>query len=442
LKTKFRDGRLIFFHLKTTQKKYIIKHKKWVSPIHMNWTKKHHHRRHIVKKSKRASIKVDEISTQKAIISTQKRNLPHISELSTSQSEICSKSCICDKVSKDNCVCEKKEITSECLSIDTSTTLTNDFQYTIIINTTTNKLTVTLGTPKKTDHSCEKSGVVSKTIYLSEASVGTIQISINSSETHDLDTTSNKAIQLAYIPCLKKWIVISNNSIETGIETGIENSWIQEQKISGISPDRFVGWDVSLSGDGNTLALGNGLDETLIYVRNGTGTTSTWTFQQKLVGTGVIGAANQGYSVALSYDGNLLAVGGLSDNSGQGAVWIFSRSLGVWTQTDKLVGTGNIGPTAQGCSVALSYDGVIFYLAVGGPGDNGGVGAVWIWNLVGGVWTQKDKLVGTGNIGFSHQGKSVSISDNAFNLAVGGPGDNNNGATWIFSRDFSTNTWT
>ena len=79
----------------------------------------------------------------------------------------------------------------------------------------------------------------------------------------------------------------------------------------------------------------------------------------KLVGTGAVGRlVEQGFSVALSADGNTAVVGGLNDNLGAGAVWVFTRSNGVWTQQgNKLVGTGAVGTADQGVSVALSADG-------------------------------------------------------------------------------------
>src|SRR5262249_53104210 len=46
----------------------------------------------------------------------------------------------------------------------------------------------------------------------------------------------------------------------------------------------------------------------------------------KLVGPGAVGAAQQGTAVALSADGNTAIVGGWSDNSQVGAVWVFTRS--------------------------------------------------------------------------------------------------------------------
>src|SRR5580704_5712534 len=61
----------------------------------------------------------------------------------------------------------------------------------------------------------------------------------------------------------------------------------------------------------------------------------------KLVGTGAVGNASQGISVALSGDGNTAIVGGFNDNGGLGAAWVYTRSGGVWTQQGgKLVGTG------------------------------------------------------------------------------------------------------
>ncbi|MGB6315916.1 MAG: hypothetical protein WBG13_25700, partial [Pseudolabrys sp.] len=86
----------------------------------------------------------------------------------------------------------------------------------------------------------------------------------------------------------------------------------------------------------------------------------------KLVGTGASGVSQQGASVALSADGNTAIVGGPGDNNGQGAAWVYTRSGGVWTQQgNKLVGTGASGVSQQGASVALSADGNT--AIVGGP---------------------------------------------------------------------------
>jgi hypothetical protein len=167
----------------------------------------------------------------------------------------------------------------------------------------------------------------------------------------------------------------------------------------------------------------------------------------KLVGTGAVGTTvYQGQSVAVSADGNTAIVGGFGDNSNVGAAWVYTRSNGVWTQqSSKLVGTDAVGPAYQGWSVALSADGNT--AIVGGWSDNSfvagfGIGAAWVYTRSNGVWTQQgSKLVGTGYVGPASQGYSVSLSADGNTAIVGGPNDNADaGAAWVFTR--SNGVWT
>jgi hypothetical protein len=158
-------------------------------------------------------------------------------------------------------------------------------------------------------------------------------------------------------------------------------------------PSAAVGQSVAISADGNTAILGAPmLEGSFVFVRTGT----TWTQQGPMLsGTGDIGAS-QGSSVAISADGNTAIVGGSSDNNMIGAGWVFVRSGGTWTQQgEKLVGSGITGSTAwQGYSVALSGDGNT--AMIGGPQDDGGIGAAWVFTRSGTTWTQEGtKLVGT-----------------------------------------------
>jgi hypothetical protein len=215
--------------------------------------------------------------------------------------------------------------------------------------------------------------------------------------------------------------------------------WTQQAKLVGNDTlEANQGYSISLSGDGNTLAVGGYTDEdqigaTWIFTRS----LGVWTQQgSKLVGTGGVGFGfyRQGFSVSLSSDGNTVAIGGHRDNAFVGATWIFTRSLGVWTQQgSKLVGTGNIGLSRQGFSVSLSSDGNT--VAIGGSTDNTNVGAIWIFTRSAGVWTQKgSKLIGTGATGGANQGSSVSISPGGSTIVIGGSNDATNiGATWVIA---------
>jgi hypothetical protein len=141
---------------------------------------------------------------------------------------------------------------------------------------------------------------------------------------------------------------------------------------------QLLGQSVALSDDGNTAIVGasvvNGQDgAALLYTRNN----GAWTQSGSLVGTGAIGLASyqgsfQGWSVALSADGNTAIVGGIADNMFVGAVWVYFRSSGVWTQQgNKLVAQNTVGQGKQGSSVALSADGTTAIV--------GGSGGAWIW---------------------------------------------------------------
>ena len=134
--------------------------------------------------------------------------------------------------------------------------------------------------------------------------------------------------------------------------------------------------------------------------------------------------SGQGVSVALSDDGNTAIVGGPYDSRSTGAAWVYTRSGDVWAQQgSKLVGAGTVGSARQGASVALSADGNT--AIVGGPGDNSYAGAAWVFSRSGTVWTQQgSKLVGTGAVGQSGQGVSIALSDDGNTAIVGGAADN------------------
>lgn len=199
------------------------------------------------------------------------------------------------------------------------------------------------------------------------------------------------------------------------------------------------GSSVSVSADGNTALVGgfgdNGdIGAVWVYTR----TNGVWTQQgDKLVGAGAIGAALQGYTVSISADGNTALVGGKNDDSNTGAVWVFTRTEGTWAQQgDKLIGTGATGNVTQGFSTGLSADGntAIF----GGPADNNFRGAAWVFTRTNGEWTQQgSKLVGSGVASnFAAQGVAVSLSADGNTALIGGSRDDEfTGAAWVFTRN-------
>ena len=126
-------------------------------------------------------------------------------------------------------------------------------------------------------------------------------------------------------------------------------------------------------------------------------------------------------AVSLNDLGDVLAVSSLTDNNQIGAVWIYANVAGVWTlQGSKITGPGEIGAGVFGNS--LSFNGVGDILAVGCCFDNGGIGAVYIFNISNSVPVFVAKLLGInfpGNdpiyqfgftINFSADGSTLSVS--------------------------------
>lgn len=229
------------------------------------------------------------------------------------------------------------------------------------------------------------------------------------------------------------------------IYTRTNQNWKQQgKKLIGFDtiwkPQQ--GYSVAISADGNTAIVGGTTDNyyqgaAWIFTRNNIG---EWLQQgKKLIGAGIAGlVAQQGSSVGISADGNTAIVGGLRDNNFQGAAWVFLRSNGVWKQYgNKLVGKGAVGNAQQGYAVAISADGNT--LAVGGNTDSKEQGAVWIYTRIDSVWMQQgNKLSGTGGIDTAQQGSSISLNANGNTLIVAGGKDNKGkGAAWVFTRNGS-----
>lgn len=275
--------------------------------------------------------------------------------------------------------------------------------------------------------------------------------SINGTAAVVVSTTANSA-QIIAMPNSTTGNITATNASETvnslgnfTVSTASNITTQQGSKLvgTGATGAAVQGISVSLSADGNTAIVGGYNDNAnqgaaWIFIRSGT----SWAQQgTKLVGTGNIGPARQGVSVALSADGNTALIGGYQDNSNQGAVWVFTRSGATWAQQGtKLVGTGNAAEARQGSSVALSADGNT--AVIGGPFDNSAQGAGWVFVRSGINWTQQGtKLLGTGNTGAAYQGFSVALSADGNTALLGGYQDNSfQGAFWVFTR--SGTTWT
>jgi hypothetical protein len=96
-------------------------------------------------------------------------------------------------------------------------------------------------------------------------------------------------------------------------------------------------------------------------------------------------------------------------NSSQGAVYVFNRTAGSWTYAQTLTASDGAANDSFGKKVTFSMAGD--YILVFAKGANGGNGAIYVFGIVGGLWTQLQKLTGIhgGGVKFG-QGRAMSAN--------------------------------
>lgn len=130
---------------------------------------------------------------------------------------------------------------------------------------------------------------------------------------------------------------------------------------------------------------------------------------------------NFGWSVALSDDGTIMAVGIIgNDTNGEyaGQVRIYQWTGSSWVQRGQSI-NGEASGDNSGASVALSSDGTI--LAIGANGNSGTgptAGHVRVYQWTGSAWTQIGSDI-DGESEYDNFGVSVSLSNDGTVLAVG-----------------------
>ena len=208
----------------------------------------------------------------------------------------------------------------------------------------------------------------------------------------------------------------------------------QGSDLDGSSVNDNQGWSVSLSEDGSIMAVG------AYYHDKGKGTARVYEFVNdswSQLGLDIDGLTGdlQGSSVSISSDGTILAVGAYQHDQGKGTVRVYKYNLGSWTQlgTD-IDGTSN---DYQGISVSLSSNG--FVLAVGAQKHKNNKGTVRVYQYNSESWTQLGENI-DGLKESDRQGHAVSLSNDGLKLVTGAFGHSNNkGSVRVYQ--FTSGSW-
>lgn len=218
------------------------------------------------------------------------------------------------------------------------------------------------------------------------------------------------------------------------------STWVQRGAgILGVTTGDGVGSAVSLSSDGNTLAVGAAnagpnwsfAGKTMIYDWDGT----SWVQR----GNDILGEYpqdNAGCSVDLNEEGNSVVIGALKNNQYAGHARIYDWNGTAWVQRGADIDGDNQGDWS-GNSVAISADGntvVIGSRSNGEMGENAGKVRVFDWN--GTAWVKRMDDI-SGDTVEDYFGYSVSCSANGKIIACGSLMDDvgftESGSTSVYS---------
>lgn len=227
------------------------------------------------------------------------------------------------------------------------------------------------------------------------------------------------------------------------------SAWEQRgNDIDGEAATDQSGFSVALSSDGETVAIGapgaDGIAANLGHVRVYRWEAGTWNQR----GNDIDGEAQldrSGWSVALSSDGEIVAIGSLASGStGQfsGQVRIYLWNGSAWEQLGDAI-DGEASGDFAGQSVDLSSDG--YTVAIGARGnDNAGqsAGHARVFRWSGTAWEQMGSAI-DGEAEFDDSGFAVSLSSNGETLAVGAPFNDDGGSDAGHVRIYywSGNAW-
>jgi hypothetical protein len=219
-------------------------------------------------------------------------------------------------------------------------------------------------------------------------------------------------------------------------------NWIQMgEDIDGEAENNYFGNSVSLSSDGNRVAIGAyGYDvvslqpgHTKIYEWDGT----NWNQLGENI-EGENSADESGGSVALSSDGSIVAIGAIRNNGGgsdAGHARIFQWNGTSWVQLGSDI-DGDETNDHYGQRVSISADGQ--RIAVCATGDFFKLGYLRAFEFIGQDWVQMGNTIIGDSLGEIFA-SGIAMSGNGNRLAVGAHNSNENGnqsgVTKIFDWD-------
>jgi hypothetical protein len=230
----------------------------------------------------------------------------------------------------------------------------------------------------------------------------------------------------------------------------INSNWVQlGQNINGLSDEDYFGGSVSLSSDGQTIAIGAPYGGGAGPFSPGPGYVRVYQYDNSaqnwnLIGSQIDGQTSDdlfGNSITLSSDGSIVAIGAPYNVNGYVKVYQFSSN--AWTQLGQNI-NGEALEDFFGKSVSISSNGT--KVAVGAWWNDGGgnsSGHVRVYEYINGTWTQLGSDI-DGEASGDYSGASVSLSSDGTIVAIGAVGNDAGGISSGHVRiyKYESGAWT
>ncbi|MDO1502110.1 T9SS type A sorting domain-containing protein [Winogradskyella maritima] len=228
------------------------------------------------------------------------------------------------------------------------------------------------------------------------------------------------------------------------------NTWVQiGQDIDGESSGDDSGEAVSISGDGNRVAIGarqnDGNGDRSGQIRIYELQSNNWV----QLGADIDGQATLdffGWSVSISSDGSRVAASAINNDtngSNSGQVRVFEFHDNDWIQLGGSI-NGEGEQDQSGFSLSLSANGNIVAIGANRNDGNGSnAGHVRVFKLQSNNWVQLGQDI-DGELASDLFGEALSLSDSGNRIAIGAPFNDSLGdaSGRVTIYDFQNNSWT
>jgi len=222
------------------------------------------------------------------------------------------------------------------------------------------------------------------------------------------------------------------------------NVWSQQAYIKAptLGVSRF-GKDIALANNGDTLAVATESSTAYVFYRTG----NVWNAIPDSINIPCesIAISNDGNTLAISNpsdDSNATGINGNQANTGavnSGAVYIFAKMASVWNQQAYIKASNTGIADFFGKAIALSSDGNT--LAVGAPNESssatgingiqidnssGSSGATYVFTRSGTIWAQQSYIKASNTNPNDYFGQTLDLSNDGNTLAIGAYGEDSN----------------